>query len=369
MLFLLLPLCAGPVADSLLSDGVSFSGLTLAVVAPEEDSTGALLEELTGKMRDVSRYATFRSLTQEEAYQELEDGQVTAVLLLPENFISGILNGTNPDVTVVVREDQPLEALLTHWVGQSAADLLTAAQQGIYAVLELSEGQLPQNLTRDQVVSQINLEYIGMTLNRQSFFREEVLSASDAMDTGTHYALSLLIFLAMCLPPVFQSLFSGEDLPFRRRLLVLGRGAGIQLSGLLWVILLILMVLTGGITLYLTRGNIAGWLILCLFCGCFCCFCCLLTRSIAGCGAVAYPLAALSVFLSGGLIPSPLLPRWVQRLGEFSPASVLRQALYLHPDDWDKELALLLFWIAGLAAVSIVLFRMRLKKEDGQWDI
>lgn len=367
MLFLLLPLCAGPVADGLLSDGVSFSGLTLAVVAPEDDSTGVLLEELTGKMQDVSRYATFHTMTHSQACQALEDHQVTAILLLPEDFVNGILGGSNPDVTVVVREDQPLEALLTYWVGQSAADLLTAAQRGIYAVLELSEGQLPPELSRDQVVMQINLEYIRMTLNRQNFFRPESLSASDTMDTATHYGLSLLIFLSLCLPPVFRSLFSGETLPFRRRLLVLGRGAGIQLAGLFCTVFLILLVLTGAITLYLTRMNAAGWLVLGLFAAAFSCFCCLLTRSTAGCGAAAYSLAAVGVFLSGGLIPTPLLPRWIQGIGAFSPVGILRQMLYLHPEEWEGKILPFSLWTAALLILSLLLLRNRLK-EDEPWD-
>ena len=94
MLFFALPFCVGPVAESLLSDGVDFSGMALAVVASEGDSSGALLEQLTGNMRDVSRYANFRSMTLEEAEQALENEEVTAILVVPENFIGGVLSST-----------------------------------------------------------------------------------------------------------------------------------------------------------------------------------------------------------------------------------------------------------------------------------
>ena len=45
LLCALLPFLAGQCAQSALSQGVSFSGITLAVTAPEEDSTPQLLEK------------------------------------------------------------------------------------------------------------------------------------------------------------------------------------------------------------------------------------------------------------------------------------------------------------------------------------
>ena len=113
MLFLLLPVCAGALGTELLSRGVEFSGITLAVVAPQGDETGAVLERLTDGMRDVREYASLRSMTREEAERALEAGSVSAILLLPERFVDGILEGENPDVTLVVSPDRPLEALPT----------------------------------------------------------------------------------------------------------------------------------------------------------------------------------------------------------------------------------------------------------------
>ena len=47
---LLLPLGAGQAAGHLLSRGVEFSGVTLAVTAPEGDNVPQLLEQYMGEM-------------------------------------------------------------------------------------------------------------------------------------------------------------------------------------------------------------------------------------------------------------------------------------------------------------------------------
>ena len=67
MLFFLLCTAAGPVAGELLDQGVDFTGPTFGVCAPEGDSTAQLLETLTARMKDVSQYATFRSMSPEAA--------------------------------------------------------------------------------------------------------------------------------------------------------------------------------------------------------------------------------------------------------------------------------------------------------------
>lgn len=365
MLFLALPMAAGPVAEQLLTQGVEFSGLTFGVCAPEGDDTGALLEELTGRMQDISRYAAFESVTREEGEERLARGELTAVLILPENFIGGVLGGTNPDVTLIVSGDKPLESLLALWVGQSAADLLTSAQKGIYAVLDAYPPEGMGGTSWEQAKNEINLSFISRTLNRQEIFRLRQLKATESMDLGTHYALSLLIFLTMALPPVLYPLFGDTDAPFRRRLLSLGHGTAVQYGSSLGVGVCVLLPV---VTLPALMGgwNWAGGVLLALFGAAFSSVCCLLSRSTAGCGGIAFPAAAGAVFLAGGVLPTPLLPAVLQKLGAFSPAALLRTLLYLELPEWGDApdaLAGSILWILGLGVLGLLLYRRRLRKE------
>ena len=123
LLCLLLPLMAGRAAQTLLSQGVEFGGVTLAVIAPAGDSTPARLEEYMGGMEDIAQYCRVEAMEEGEALAALERGEVTAVLALPERFIQGVMGGENPDLRLIVAGDRPLESLLLLWVGQSAADI------------------------------------------------------------------------------------------------------------------------------------------------------------------------------------------------------------------------------------------------------
>ena len=77
LLCTVLPVLAGRGAQQLLSQGVSFSGITLAVTAPEGDGTPQLLERYLGQLTDIRQYCTFEAM----AYQLAKDmGAMHSVL-------------------------------------------------------------------------------------------------------------------------------------------------------------------------------------------------------------------------------------------------------------------------------------------------
>ena len=145
-----------------------------------------------GEMEDIRQYCRFLAMEEDAALNALKAGEVTAVLALPEDFIQGVMRGDNPDLRLIVSGGRPLETLLLLWVGQSASDILSAFQGGVYAVLELYGEDPPPGLTRDQVVLDINLRYIRLALGRGGLFQTEQVSATRALPIPLHYGLDLM---------------------------------------------------------------------------------------------------------------------------------------------------------------------------------
>jgi len=369
LLCLLLPLGAGQAANALLSRGVDFSGVTLAVTAPEGDSVPQLLEQFMGNMEDVSQYCKFVALDERAAMDALRRGEVTAVLVLPEDFIRGVMWGENPDLRLVVAGDRPLESLLLLWVGQSASDILAAFQSGVYAVLDLYEADPPPGLTREQVVRDINLRYISLALNRSGMFQMKEISSTLALPVPLHYALSLIAYLALSAAAVFVPVYSGDWLRFQRRLRSVGRGAAWgYFSGMaagMAVLLPLLypaLLLTGGNPLPLL-GSAAG---MALFCSLFCSVCCLAAENAAGCGLTAFTVSLLSLVLAGGIVPLVLLPGTVRRLSWLSPVTWLRQ-LAAWPMGYPVDRstwACLVISVIGMTALALVLYRRRVERQE-----
>lgn len=371
LLCFLLPLGAGRAADALFSRGVDFQVVTLAVTAPEGDEVPRQLERYMGNMEDIAQYCKIVSMGKDEALSALERGEVTAVLALPEDFIHGVMWGANPDLRLIVPADRPLESLLLLWVGQSACDILSAFQSGVYAVLERYEDNPPPGLTRDQVVFDINLRYISLVVTRSDLFRTELVTATEALPIFLHYALSLAAFFALAAAPVFVPFYGGSWLRLQRRLRAAGRGAGWGYFSALAAGTPVLLLLLLPALLAAGEGEnipslFAAALGMALYCSIFCSLCCLLAGSAGGCGLLSLGIALASLGLAGGIVPPVLLPGPVRRLSGLSPVTWLRQlaagamgVCQVPASAW----AGLALTGAGMAVLALCLYRRRVDRE------
>ncbi len=363
LLCLFLPLCLGPAAETALSQGISFSGITLAIVGPEGSSVPEEAEKLLSNMRDVSQYCQVRAMSRQEALDALEDGEITAVMVLPEGFVSGVMYGTNPDLELIVPDDRPFEALLTLWVAQSASDMLSAVQSGIYAVIDQYNASPAPDLTQDEVIAQINLRYINWTLNRQGMFRTSSVSATELLPVGLHYGLSLLSFLMLAVVPFFTPVFSGKWLNAQMRFRCTKRSwIGFYLCGI-GACFVVMVALLNAAQLVLVKGNLIDTLgasaVCSLFCAAYAAVCCLITGNTRNCGVLTFPAALVFLFLSGGILPPVLMPPMLHRFMDLSPITWLRNTLAvpggeLYPDQSMAET--LLLWSAILLTVGGLLY-------------
>lgn len=372
LLCLLLSIGAGRAAEQLLSQGVGLEGVTLAVAAPEGDKTPQQLEQYMNGMEDVAQYCHIVAMEEGQALAALGRGEVTAVLLLPENFIQGVRYGENPDLRLVVAGDRPLESLLLLWVGQSASDMLSAFQGGVYAVLELYEKNPPEGLDWDQVMVDINLRYITMALNRSNSFQIQMVSATRALPIPLHYALSLLAYFALSAAPLFMPVYSGGWLRFQRRLRGVGRGCAVGFAAgwaagvpaLLVLLAPALLAAGAGRRPLALLGAAVG---MAVFCSLFCSLCCLTAGSAAGCGVLAFLSSLAALALAGGIVPPVLLPPTLQRLGWLSPVTWLRQ-LAAWPMGYEappaSTWACLALCTLGMAALAWALYRREVDRQE-----
>lgn len=373
LLCLILPLILAPAAEAALSKGVSFSGITLAIVGPEESSAPENTEKLVSNMRDLSQFLQVRSMNYQEALESLENGQVTAVVVLPDGFVAGVMDSTNPDLQLIVPDSNPFESLLTLWVAQSASDMLSAIQSGIYGVIDQYQTSPAPDLTYDQLIAQINLRYINWALNRQSMFRTVSVSATDLLPIGLHYGLSLLGYLMLAVVPFFIPLFTGQWMTAQKRFRCAKRSwLGFYLSGVVACFAVIFALLTAA-QLLLVKGHWAQtlWASLTgsLFCAAYGAVCCLVTGNSRNCGVLSFPAALVFLFLSGGIVPPVLMPQALQGFMDFSPITWLRNTVavaggQLHPQ--QSMGGLLLLWAGILLIAGGLLYRRRsmIGKED-----
>lgn len=364
-----LPVLGGQIAQTALSQGVDFSGFTLAITAPEGDGTNRLLEQYMTSMEDIQGYCRVQSMGEEEALEALREGRVSAILALPEDFIQGVRQGTNPAVRVIVDGGRPLESLLILWVGQSAADMLSAAQAGVYGVLDLYDQGVTGGKPWDQVMIEINLRYIQWILNRQEVTREQAISPTGSLPIGQHYTLSIFFFLMLSLTPMFAWNYQGPWLEGYRRLAWVGRSPLVGLAASLaasWAAMVVLIWAALWLIFGAEPAKAFGTALCCgLLLAAYTALCALVTGSTAGCAGVSFLASFAALLLAGGIIPPVLLPEGVAELGQLSPISWMRSlaAASMNLSAQEAPMAAVLGASAGLIVLAGLLYRRRCRKE------
>ena len=323
----------------------------IGVVVREDNTMTQMALGYVENLESASQICHFVQMTDEEGIRSLENGDIVALIVLPEQLVEGIMNGANPSVEVYFPENAGLEAMLLRELTESGTGLLRVAQAQIYGAYDTAvEYGMTERLSVMQ--GEIDSYNLAFALDRLAVYREKMVSATGKMSIIQFYAASgavlFLLLTGMAVYPVVQR----EPQAFRKQLTRQGTGEAWQcfckwlcgflcmglFGGIAWAVLKIAGFFASeaaeGLVLALTGGRRgshigvqAGVVLLILITVSTLIY---LIYSLAGgrTGAVLliFLLSVTMVYLSGGLVPSMFLPKAMQIIGDRLPTTYLIRA-------------------------------------------
>lgn len=233
-LFFLLGAIALLSSRTLYGDAVS-GRIAVGVVLPEQDVLAEKVVGMVSSLGSVKSLCDFEFVDRAAGLEQLNSGELYALMEIPEEFVQDIMDGTNTPVQILLPSGTGLEGRIFRELTDAGARTLGASQAGIYAGgdlcrlygMESSIGQLEADL---------NTIYLSYSLPRGDYFRHRTERATEDVDTMQFYGISaFVLYLFLCAIPV-----SGYLLPMRpalsRKLTVDGIGCpvrtGARVSGL-----------------------------------------------------------------------------------------------------------------------------------------
>lgn len=314
--------------------------ITVAVVTDLDDATGQMALSMLGSMDSVESICDFVETTEPEAREGLKEGRYYAALLIPPRMVEGIMDGTNTPVRVLLSGQRGLETLLLRQLTESGAQMLDAAQAGIYAA-DFYCGEEGMEQMIPEVELFLNRVYLDYAMNRESWFRKLTVSALGEMDLLGYYgttAITLLLFLmgipcaAFCCrePMALEEKLRAEGIGSCARLSVKILAAAVLL---LAAALLLAVPVSAGLSLWGMRGlTFGGYSAFCaaaavLVCASLIVFCFEAADSLLAGTMLLFALTGALIFLSGGLLPAAFLPEILRRFSWCNPASAVRGLL------------------------------------------
>ncbi|MCM1123005.1 MAG: ABC transporter permease [Eubacterium sp.] len=323
----------------------------IGVVVREENAMTRMALGYVENLESAAQVCHFVQMDDAEGMQALDKGEIAALIVLPDQLVEGIMNGTNPSVEVLFPKNAGLEAFLFKELTESGAGLLQVAQAQVYGAYDTAaEYGIMERLSVMQ--GEIDSYNLAFALDRLAIYRDETVSATGKMSVIQFYAASgailFLLLSGMAVYPVVQR----EPLAFRKQLSRQGTGeawqcfckwlCGFLCMGLLmcagWVMLKIAgmfapemakrvaaSLMGSGKSLH-AGAQVGVVLLIVVTAATFIYLIYSLAGSRSGAILIIFLLSVMMVYLSGGLVPSVFLPKVMQSVGDKLPTAYLIQA-------------------------------------------
>lgn len=167
--------------------------------APDGDSYISMLINMVTEMDSVKSICVLESADSKQAvYDGIKDGRYYGGVIFPENYIQGIMDGTNTPAVVVV--PQGSNTSVFRRLVSVGSDMLVSVQAGIYAAAE------GKRLSRTQLLG-INMEYVNFVMGRSRLFVKESWSPYGTLDMAQYYCAAALSLFCMLIGTVLSFMF------------------------------------------------------------------------------------------------------------------------------------------------------------------
>jgi ABC-2 type transport system permease protein len=298
--------------------------MSVALVIPENGREySRMVFSFLYEIDTVNDYCSFQEMDEEAAFTRLESGDVEAIILLPDNFVESIMDGTNTPAQIILPKSGMTSSspLFRELVNAGVCDL-AVAQAGIYAIDDLClKYGLRSSLASIEL--KINEIYMSYALNRDIYFDRQTVSATGSLTLTWFYIRSGVVLLLFLCSISCMGLLRGDNRGLSEALKVSGISTGYsQCCKALSVALVYFIPLSVACLAFGMYNLVLLFFILFIIFIMAETLLCLSGNMTTGV-LVLFMAVMVMMFASGGIIPSAFLPNTMQAVGRWMPTTVI----------------------------------------------
>lgn len=179
---------------------------------------------------DSSRFSiNFEELPEEEAEEKLKKRELSGYIVIPDNFVRGIVNGENKPATYVVPDEfTGFETVLLNEIAEVVSDWITLSQRSIYSMQKILYDFKCDNKYIYDYSNQMNMAYISCILGRQSTYETIEIGTADSISFEGYYLCGIILFFLLIWGITCNKLFLKKNFELPRMLNSRGIKYGLQ---------------------------------------------------------------------------------------------------------------------------------------------
>lgn len=318
----------------------------------------------------INTFFHIEELTEKDAIQKVKSDKAVAAVVIPKNFMGSIMSGDNYAIDIYFSDESSLYSLVLTEISLAAQNSLKAAQSAIYTEYDYYSA-IGMRSKEQQATDSINTSLITDALSRGKLFQKHIINSSTGIDLKTFYICSAISMILLLLGCIFILKIKNTKSIISVKLRQNGIGAAgqivtdtiaiwitYQLTLLIAEIVLLILNTTNVLTIHLRYTNI----LLCssiviLFVSQIILLASLLFKDAQTSILFVFVFAVVCTFLSGGFIPSDLLPMSIVKLSAWIPTTyMIRIISHVFTKGWNlSEFGYLLIFTFIIFIANILL--------------
>lgn len=359
--------------SAIMQNAQVFQKVNIGIAIPEGESISRLATQYISSMDSVRSVCDFYYLDEQEAVEQLKQGTLQAVVVLPEGFYHDVQVGINPPAQIyfpkdAVQNTQVFEELVT-----AGVSFLQTAEAGVYAALDTASyyGVELQGAGLGDTIAYL---FVNQMLKRDSVYSAKMLSTMGNLSVAEYYYAAGLVILLMMCGIQFGFLYGKRNRSVEDKLKI--RGVGSIRQSVVKILVMTEFLYVTGLLYYFAGIGVAGWtktyfvfyqgttwyalLLLCLGIAIYFQVLYELSGSSSQAAVFVFAVNAITISGAGVLIPEAYLGKEIAGISRFLPMkywNVYAAGMLEGEISKDSVAGTVFFLLMGMAAGGFLSWR------------
>lgn len=361
------------VFSAIMQNAQVFQKVNIGIAIPEGESISRLATQYISSMDSVRSVCDFYYLDEQEAVEQLKQGTLQAVVVLPEGFYHDVQVGINPPAQIYFPKDAAQNTQVFEELVTAGVSFLQTAEAGVYAALDTASyyGIELQGAGLGDTIAYL---FANQMLKRDSVYSAKMLSPLGNLSVVEYYYAAGFVILLMMCGIQFGFLYGKRKRTVEDQLKI--RGVGSIRQSVVKVLVMTMFLYVTGLLYYFAGIGIAdrtgtyfvlyqgkiwyGLLLLCLGIAIYFHVLYELSGSSSQAAVFVFAVNVITIIGAGVLIPEAYLGKEIAGISHFLPMKYWNvYAAGMLEDEMPKEAVAgtVLFLLIGMAAGTLLSWR------------
>lgn len=242
--------------SAIMQNAQVFQKVNIGIAIPEGESISRLATQYISSMDSVRSVCDFYYLDEQESVEQLKQGTLQAVVVLPEGFYHDVQVGINPPAQIYFPKDAAQNTQVFEELVTAGVSFLQTAEAGVYAALDTASyyGVELQGAGLGNTIAYL---FAHQMLKRDSVYSARMLSTMGNLSVAEYYYAAGLVILLMMCGIQFGFLYGKRNRSVEDKLKI--RGVGSIRQSVVKILVMTEFLYVTGLLYYFAGIGVAGW--------------------------------------------------------------------------------------------------------------